>query len=159
MFTPIELENITFKSGVIGFDRNEVNDFLNAISTDYEKLYKENIALKDKNTVLSDAIKEYKTMETALRDTVVSAHSVSDDIKKNAYKEAENILRDAKLKCDEMISEASKNLTEQKLQLENLKQQYSIYESKIKSIIRAQLEILDTDEEQYKEILSNIAEN
>lgn len=159
MFTPIELENITFKSGVIGFDRNEVNDFLNAISTDYEKLYKENIALKDKNTVLSDAIKEYKTMETALRDTVVSAHSVSDDIKKNAYKEAENILRDAKLKCDEMISEASKNLTEQKLQLENLKQQYSIYKSKIKSIIRAQLEILDTDEEQYKEILSNIAEN
>lgn len=159
MFTPIELENVTFKSGVIGFDRNEVNDFLNAISADYEKLYKENIALKDKNTVLSDAIKEYKSMETALRDTVVSAHSVSDEIKKNAYKEAENILKDAKLKCDEMINEASKNLTEQKLQLENLKQQYSIYKSKIKSIIRAQLEILDTDEEQFKEILSNIAEN
>ena len=159
MFTPIELDNVTFKSGVIGFDRNEVNDFLNAISADYEKLYKENIALKDKNTVLSDAIKEYKSMETALRDTVVSAHSVSDEIKKNAYKEAENILKDAKLKCDEMINEASKNLTEQKLQLENLKQQYSIYKSKIKSIIRAQLEILDTDEEQFKEILSNIAEN
>lgn len=159
MFTPIELENITFKSGVIGFDRNEVNDFLNAVSTDYDKLYKENIALKDKNTVLSDAIKEYKAMENALRDTVVSAHSVSDEIKKNAYKEAENILKDAKLKCDEMISEASKNLTEQKLELENLKQQYSIYKSKIKSIIHAQLEILDSDEEQFKEIISNIKEN
>lgn len=159
MFTPIELENITFKSGVIGFDRNEVNDFLNAISTDYEKLYKENISLKDKNTVLSDAIKEYKAMETALRDTVVSAHSVSDEIKKNAYKEAENILKDAKIKCDEMITEASNNLTEQKLELENLKQQYAIYKSKIKSIIHAQLEILDTDEEQFKEILSNIKEN
>lgn len=159
MFTPIELENITFKSGVMGFDRNEVNDFLNAISTDYDKLYKENISLKDKNTVLSDAIKEYKTMETALRDTVVSAHSVSDEIKKNAYKEAENILKDAKLKCDEMISEASRNLTEQKLELENLKQQYSIYKSKIKSIIHAQMEILDSDEEQFKEIVSNIKEN
>lgn len=159
MFTPIELENITFKSGVMGFDRNEVNDFLNAISTDYDKLYKENISLKDKNTVLSDAIKEYKTMETALRDTVVSAHSVSDEIKKNAYKEAENILKDAKLKCDEMISQASRNLTEQKLELENLKQQYSIYKSKIKSIIHAQMEILDSDEEQFKEIVSNIKEN
>lgn len=159
MFTPIELENITFKSGVIGFDRNEVNDFLNAVSTDYEKLYKENIALKDKNSVLSDAIKEYKSMETALRDTVVSAHNVSDEIKKNAYKEAENILKEAKLKCDEMISEASKNLTEQKLELENLKQQYSIYKSKIKALIRAQLEIIDSDEEQFKEIISNIKDD
>ena len=148
MFTPNELENVTFKSGVMGFDKNEVNDFLNAITLDYEKLYKENIALKDKNTLLSDAIKEYKSMESALRDTVVSAHSVSDDIKKNAYKEAENILKEARNKCDEMINETNKLLNETKLETENLKQQYSIYRSKVKALINSQLELLDMDENQ-----------
>ena len=147
MFTPIELENITFKNGVMGFDKNEVNDFLNAITNDYEKLYKENIALKDKNTLLSDAIKEYKTMEVALRDTVVSAHSISDEIKKNAYKEAENIINDAKNKCDEMFNEASKNLNNIKVEIESLKQQYAIYKSKVKSLINAQLELLEYDGE------------
>ncbi len=147
MFTPIELENVTFKSGVMGFDKNEVNDFLNAITNDYEKLYKENIALKDKNTLLSDAIKEYKTMEVALRDTVVSAHSISDEIKKNAYKEADNIIQDAKNKCDEMFNEASKSLNETKVEIESLKQQYAIYKSKVKALIAAQLDLLEYDGE------------
>jgi len=147
MFTPIELENITFKSGVMGFDKNEVNDFLNAITNDYEKLYKENIALKDKNTLLSDAIKEYKTMEVALRDTVVSAHSISDEIKKNAYKEAENIIQEARNKCDEMFNETSNTLTQKKAEIESLKQQYAIYKSKVKSIISSQLELLEYDGE------------
>ncbi len=147
MFTPIELENITFKSGVMGFDKNEVNDFLNAITNDYEKLYKENIALKDKNVLLSDAIKEYKTMEAALRDTVVSAHNVSDEIKKNAYKEAELIMQEAKNKCDEMINETTQTLSEKKVEIENLKQQYAIYKSKVKALIASQLELLDYDGE------------
>ena len=147
MFTPIELENITFKSGVMGFDKNEVNDFLNAITADYEKLYKENIALKDKNVLLADAIKEYKAMETALRDTVVSAHSVSDEIKKNAYKEAENILDEAKNKCDKMINEASQIINEKTLEIENLKQQYAIYKSKVRALLNSQLELLDMDED------------
>ncbi len=147
MFTPIELENVTFKSGVMGFDKNEVNDFLNAITNDYEKLYKENIALKDKNTVLSDAIKEYKTMEVALRDTVVSAHNISDEIKKNAYKEADNIIQDAKNKCDEMFNETSKNLNDMKTEIESLKQQYAIYKSKVKALIAAQLDLLEYDGE------------
>ncbi len=147
MITPIELENITFKSGVMGFDKNEVNDFLNAITTDYEKLYKENIALKDKNTLLADAIKEYKAMEVALRDTVVSAHNISDEIKKNAYKEAETIIQEAKNKCDEMFNETSKALNDKKVEIESLKQQYAIYKSKVKALISAQLDLLEYDGE------------
>ena len=86
-------------------------------------------------------------MEVALRDTVVSAHSISDEIKKNAYKEAENIINDAKNKCDEMFNEASKNLNNIKVEIESLKQQYAIYKSKVKSLINAQLELLEYDGE------------
>ena len=84
MFTPVDLENLKFKISLIGFDRTEVMEFFATVYADFDKMYKENIALKDKNAMLSDAIKEYKAMETALRDTVVSAHSISDEIKKKS---------------------------------------------------------------------------
>ena len=146
MYTPVELENLEFKTSVMGYGKNEVDDFLEAISADYEKLYKENVALKDKNALLADAIKEYKSMETALRDTVVSAHSISDDIKKNAYKEAENIVADAKNKADEMRNEATKILTEAEAKVAELKQEYGIYKARMKSIIQSQLEVLENED-------------
>ena len=123
MYTPVELENLEFKTSFMGYSKDEVDDFVDLITEDYDKLYKENIALKDKNTMLADAIKEYKAMETALRDTVVSAHSVSDDIKKNAYKEAENIVSEAKIKAHEMREEASQILSEAEKKAEEIKQQ------------------------------------
>jgi cell division initiation protein len=148
MYTPNELENIKFKSSVIGFDKNEVMEFVASIYGDYDKLYRDNIAIKDKNNLLAEAIKEYKTMEVALRDTVVSAHSISDEIKKNAYKEAENIIMDASNRKDELLNTTNKELDQIKIEIAKLKQEYAIYKSKIKGLIKAQLEILELEEEQ-----------
>ena len=145
MYTPIELENITFKKSAFGYDKDEVLDFLENISRDYDKLYKENLMLKDKNNLLSDAIKEYKSMEDALRDTVVTAHSISDEIKKNAHKEAENIIKEANLQKDEMLAKANRDVEAIQTQVASLKQEFSIYKSKIKSLIHSQIEILELD--------------
>lgn len=146
MYTPIELENITFKKAAFGFDRDEVMEFVEAIYHDYDKLYKENLTLKDKNNMLSDAIREYKSMEDALRDTVVTAHSISDEIKKNAHKEAENIVREANVQKDEMLAKANTELEAIKNQMASLKQEFNIYKSKIRSLIQSQIEILELDQ-------------
>ncbi len=146
MYTPIELENITFKKVAFGFDKDEVMEFVETIYKDYDKLYKENLTLKDKNNMLSDAIREYKSMEDALRDTVVTAHSISDEIKKNAHKEAENIVREANVQKDEMIAKANVELDAIKNQIAALKQEFNIYKSKIRSMIQSQIEILELDQ-------------
>ena len=146
MYTPVELENITFKKAAFGYDKEEVLEFVENIYNDYDKLYKENLTLKDKNTMLSDAIKEYKSMEDALRDTVVTAHSISDEIKKNAYKEAENIVKEANIQKDAMIAKANQELDAIQSQIASLKQEFGIYKSKIKSLIQSQIEILDLDQ-------------
>ena len=149
MYTPVDLENITFRSGVIGYDKNEVMEFISAIYTDFDKLYKENISLKDKNNLLSDAIKEYKAMEVALRDTVVSAHNISDEIKKSAHKEAELIIIGANNKKDEMLNEAKAELNTINVEIASLKQEYSIFKSKIRGLVHAQNEILDNFDKEH----------
>ena len=143
MYTPVDLENLKFKVSLIGFDKTEVMEFVASIYADFDKMYKENIAIKDKNSLLSDAIKEYKSMEHALRDTVVSAHSISDDIKKNAHKEAELIITEANNQKEEMLNKAKAEYDEINVKTDSLKQEYSIYKSKIKGIIHTQTEILD----------------
>lgn len=146
MYTPIELENITFKKTAFGFDKDEVMEFVETIYKDYDKLYKENLTLKDKNNMLSDAIREYKSMEDALRDTVVTAHSISDEIKKNAHKEAEIIVKEASVQKDEMIAKANQELDAIKNEIASLKQEFNIYKSKIRSLIQSQIEILELDQ-------------
>ena len=51
MYTPIDLENITFKKATFGYNQDEVMEFVDRIYKDYDKLYKENLALKDKNNI------------------------------------------------------------------------------------------------------------
>ena len=146
MYTPIELENINFKKVAFGYDKDEVMEFVETIYKDYDKLYKDNLTLKDKNNMLSDAIREYKSMEDALRDTVVTAHSISDEIKKNAHKEAENIVAEANIKKDEMMNQANQELEAIRTQISSLKQEFNIYKSKIRSLIQSQIEILELDQ-------------
>ena len=146
MYTPIELENINFKKVAFGYDKVEDMEFVETIYKDYDKLYKDNLTLKDKNNMLSDAIREYKSMEDALRDTVVTAHSISDEIKKNAHKEAENIVAEANIKKDEMINQANQELEAIRTQIASLKQEFNIYKSKIRSLIQSQIEILELDQ-------------
>lgn len=146
MYTPIDLENINFKKTAFGYDKDEVMEFVENIYKDFDKLYKENLTLKDKNNMLSDAIREYKSMEDALRDTVVTAHSISDEIKKNAHKEAENIVKEASVQKDEMLSKANQELEVVHGQIATLKQEFNIYKSKIRSLIQSQIEILELDQ-------------
>ncbi len=146
MYTPIDLENINFKKAAFGYDKDEVMEFVENIYKDFDKLYKENLTLKDKNNMLSDAIREYKSMEDALRDTVVTAHSISDEIKKNAHKEAENIVKEASVQKDEMLSKANQELEVVRSQIATLKQEFNIYKSKIRSLIQSQIEILELDQ-------------
>lgn len=146
MYTPIDLENITFKKATFGYNQDEVMEFVDRIYKDYDKLYKENLALKDKNNMLSDAIREYKSMEDALRDTVVTAHSISDEVKKNAHKEAEVILKEATVQKDEMLAKANEELSAIQTQIASLKQEFNIYKSKIRSLIQSQIEILELDQ-------------
>jgi cell division initiation protein len=146
-YRPSDIDAITFKSSVVGgFDKNEVMEFIRTVYADYEQMYKDNVSLKDKNNMLSEAVKEYKAMETALRDTVVSAHSISDEIKKNAHKEAELIIINANTKGEEMLNKANRDLDGINLKTANLRQEYNILKAKIKSVIQAQSELLDSVE-------------
>jgi cell division initiation protein len=142
VLTPLDIENKKFRKKPFGYSELEVEEFLTKIVEDYEKLYKENIELKDKIAVLNEGIQHYKAIEETLQNTLLVAQSTGEDIKKNAYAKAENILKEAEMKASQMIADANQEVSKINYRYEDLKRSFGVFKAKIESLIYAQLDMM-----------------
>ena len=78
MLTPLEIEKRKFKKEFRGYSVEEVEEFNRLVSEEYERLYKDNSILKDKINVLSNAVKQYKSMEETLQNAIIVAQSAGE---------------------------------------------------------------------------------
>lgn len=143
MLTPIDIQNKTFEVKFRGYSSQEVDDFMDLIMKDYETLYQENISLKDRVTVLSNAVEQYKKMEETLQNSIILAQKTGEDIKKTANEKANNIVHEAEMKADSLVREANANLSGLKNELNSITTEISNYKSRIKGICNGLLEMLD----------------
>ncbi len=97
MLTPLEIENKKFaKQMVNGYNVEDVDEFLDIVTADYEKLYKENTEYKEKIEQLNDDLAHYKTIESTLQSTLLMAQSTAEEVKNIAKQQADQIINDAK---------------------------------------------------------------
>lgn len=143
MITPVDIQNKEFATGAFGYKKSEVDDFLSLVETEFETLYKQNIALNDKINMLTEAVKEYKAMETALQNTIVTAQNVASEVEATARLKAENIVKEAENKAADIMLNAKAQVSEVATRHENLKQQYDLYKLKIKNTVEEQLKIVN----------------
>ncbi len=126
--------------------------FLDAINEDYEKLYKENIELKDKVNMLADQIRQYNTLEETLKNTLVVAQTTADEVTSAARQKAENIIEDAENQRQRLISLAREDVRNIKNEYDTLRKEIFVFKTRYKSFIEAQLISI---EEFYKNIEKN----
>ena len=76
MITPLELENKKFNKQVVnGYNTDDVDDFLDQLTVEYQKMYKENTEYKAKIEELNNSLSHYKSIESTLQSTLVMAQS------------------------------------------------------------------------------------
>lgn len=141
-YTPNDLDNIKFKKGLRGYDEDQVNDVLDNVIQDYEMYIKENIELKDRISVLNEGIQHYKNIEESLQNTLVVAQQTGEEIKKNSYQKAENIVKEAELKAQKMINDANQEVIKIRFEYEEMKKRLHIYKTKSETLLLSQLELL-----------------
>lgn len=145
MITPLDIHNKVFSSAIFGgYDKDEVDIFLDKLAEDYEKLYKENIELKDKINVLNEGIQHYKSIEETLQNTLIVAQNTAEDIKKNAYAKSDNIIKEAEMRASKIIEDATQESLKIKREIDKLKRNYAIFKSKIEGLINSYLELIRT---------------
>ena len=104
--TPLDIQQKQFPMKFRGFDVEEVYAFLEVIREEMEELLRENANLKENVQRADVQVREFKDMETTLRETLMTAQQMVEDYKMNARKEAELLIREAELRADNMIKEA-----------------------------------------------------
>jgi len=149
MLTPLDIQNKEFKRGVRGYKESEVDAFLDEIMIDYEKIFKENIELKDKISMLNDQIKHYNQIEETLQNTLVVAQSTAEEVKLNARKNAELIIKEAEENSKKIIDEAKKEALKIREEYEALIKDMLVFKTRFKTLLQSQLESLN---EYYRDL-------
>ena len=142
MLTPLDIENKKFSKTLKGYNADEVDDFLDQVTLEYERLYKDNAEFKIKLEQLNKELEHYKTVEHTLQNTLLMAQSTAEDIKNMAQKQADQIIEDAKIEAQKMVDGVNKDEVEIRRKTEELKKQFEVYKAKMEALLISQLELL-----------------
>ncbi|MBQ3028131.1 MAG: DivIVA domain-containing protein [Lachnospiraceae bacterium] len=144
MITPIEIQNKVFKSGGLGYDKKDVDSFMEELLDDYEALYRERMEMNDRINVLNEGLQYYKTIEKTLQKALVLAERTAEETKSTALKNALLIEQEAVSKANVILEDAKRELDQIRKQTVELVRQYDMYKAKFKSLVNSQLELLES---------------
>jgi cell division initiation protein len=143
MITPLDIENKKFSKQMMnGYSVEEVDDFLDQLTVEYEKMYKESSESKKKIDELEKSIQHYKTIEGTLQNTLVMAQSAADEVKSLAKQQADQIVKEAEGSARKSVDELTQNIAIRKKELEDVEKQFDIYKAKMESLLISQLELI-----------------
>lgn len=143
MLTPMEIHNKEFKKGMRGYKEEEVDEFLDKVVTDFEKLYRENGELKDKLSVINEKVDSYNLMERTLQNTLVVAQTTAEDVVVNARKKAELIVNEAEEQGKRVVEEANRSVTDIHRDYEALKKDAQVFKTRFRTLLESELESLN----------------
>ena len=143
MLTPLDIENKKFSKQMMnGYNVDEVDDFLDELTVDYEKMYKESTENKTKIDALEKDLLHYKTIENTLQNTLVMAQSTAEEVKEVARQQAEQIVKEAEGNARKSVDDLGQEILMKKKELEDIQKQFDIYKAKMESLLISQLELL-----------------
>jgi cell division initiation protein len=149
--TPNEISNKDFKKVFRGYDMDEVDEFLDQLVEDYEKLFKENINLKDSVSALEEKIIHYSNIESTLQNTLLLAQTTADQVKENSKREIEILIRDANDNGANIVKKAEEKVMTINKEYEKIKHDYSTFKTRFRALLEAQIESLQITDIDVKE--------
>ena len=143
MITPLNIENKRFaKQMVNGYSVEEVDDFLDELTIDYSKNYKEVTELRARVEELNNSLEQYKNIESTLQNTLVMAQTTAEEVKNVAKQKADQIVDEAKANAQKKVDELNNEIVIKQKELDDVKKQFDIYKAKMESLLISQLELI-----------------
>ena len=145
---PLDLRQPHFKVGMRGFDRTEVVAFLTEAADDYEHALREIDRLRMDLQRMELVLNEHRERETNLRNTLLTAQRLSDEVKASAQNEAKMIVREAQGRADLLLQKAQIRLGELERDITELRLRRRGVEGTLESSIQTLYQALEFIREQ-----------
>ena len=146
--TPLEIQKQIFARKLKGFDPDEVRADLQMVAEEIEILIRDVDRLSRENLMLREDLDDHNQRERILKDTLLSAQKVSEDVKMNARKEAELIVKDAELLSERLVSQAMSRVADLERTIQDLKVERRSARNKLQASIDTVQQLLMLDAEQ-----------
>ncbi|GBG06172.1 septum formation initiator [Paenibacillus sp. MY03] len=143
--SPLDIHNKEFSRRLRGYDEDEVNEFLDQVIKDYESLIRENKEIQNQMLSLQERLNHFSNIEETLSKTIIVAQEAADEVRNNAKKEAQLIIKEAEKNADRIVNDSLNKSRKVALEVEELKKQASIYRARFRTLVEAQLELLSQD--------------
>lgn len=144
--TPIDILNKQFDQKLRGYDRDQVNNFLDVIVANLEKLIDENKQLSQQLTTTKEKLAYYEELQESLNSSILIAQEAAERLKSNARQEAELILYEAEKMADQRLNDLSSEARAMMDEMEALRQSGESYRQQIEETLTKQLENIRAEE-------------
>ena len=147
--TPLDIQKQTFSTKLRGFNTDEVRAYLHLVAEDVERLVRDVDRLSRENAMLREDLEDHSHREQILKDTLLSAQKVSEDVRATAQKDAELIVKDAELLSERLVAQAMQRVADLEKAIQDLKVERKVARNKLQSILDLiqQMVVLDAEEE------------
>ncbi len=143
MLTPLDIQTKTFKRTISGYSKEEVDEYMELVLADYEKLYTQSVESGDKINTLTKLVDSYKAMEDTMKNSLIIAQQAAEEVSRNAREKADITVSEANMRAKAIIDEAEGKIKELGGRLEELKSAMELYKSQAVAMLNAQIEVVN----------------
>jgi cell division initiation protein len=154
--TPLEIQKQTFPRAIKGYNPDDVRAYLHLVAEEIERLVRDNDRLSREVAVLREDLEDHSNRERILKDTLLSAQKVAEDLTTNARKEAELIVKDAELLGERVVAQAMQRVGDLEKAIGDLKIERRAARNRLQATLDTiqQMIVLDAEEEANEQPLT-----
>jgi cell division initiation protein len=146
--TPLDIQQQQFKGKLFGgLDPQDVDAFLQMVAQEMEVLSRENSGLKEQLRNNAEIVAELTSREVQLRETMLAAQKITEEMKANSQKEATLIISEAELKAERILADADRKLAQLTSQIQDLRREKLQFEMALKSLLDTHYKLISLNEE------------
>jgi cell division initiation protein len=146
--SPLEVRKRTFSRAFRGFDREEVEHFLEALAEDLEELFRALDELERENARLGEEVARHRETEATLKETLVLAQRSAENLRASTEQDAERILREAEHKGDTIVRQAMERVSEMERAIRELRVERKNFHLKLQGMIDMFQQVLNFDKQE-----------
>ncbi|UAS25954.1 DivIVA domain-containing protein [Staphylococcus pseudintermedius] len=148
-FTPSEIKNKAFTRIKNGFEPIEVEQYLEQLSHEIERLKEDKKQLEKVLEERDAHIQSFKEVEKSVGEAIVSAQRAADETKAAAQKERDAIIQKAQAEASQIVNDGIEKARRLSFQTEDMKRQSKVFRSRFRMLVEAQLDLLKSDDWEY----------
>jgi cell division initiation protein len=146
--TPLDVRGHRFAVRMRGYDKEEVQSFLNFVSEEFEKVVNDVSRLKEESLQLKASLGDLTERERILKETLFTAQKLSEDMKEEAKKEGRLVLREAELRGQKLVDQAQKKVSQLEDSIRGLKLERDSFERRLRGLLDQHLKLLEMHREE-----------